>query len=390
MRAICGIFGGYSTYLTVPEIEVIKDLSVVSQLRGMDSAGFVSIGSFKKKQQKNLGVFTIKDAITTSELILDPDFKTLTDNFEQVRCLFGHCRAATIGKVNEENSHPFLHEHIVGVHNGTLVGKIADVAKLQERTDSDLLYELIATEGLQAALDKAGTLSAYALVWYDMKEETINFLRNDKRPLWFMQTKGGGTTYWASERIFLEMIDIRSGAQRYEEPALLPVDTLVTHKLRNGAGIDTKVMKPTPPPPVVITPRRPFTPIWGKKEVKPTVHQTSHYKTGRYYGFNNKILARGDAETILEEGCAWCNCIPPITESVTFFSHKDFLCQGCASIDDFAIEYCLKDKPIFLSRWYPQTVPVYTPLVEETGTKPVEDIIPFEDKTNLPVPVSKC
>jgi len=346
----------------------------------MDSSGFVSIGSYKKKQKHpKLGVYTIKDAVTTSELILDPEFKTLVDNFDQVRCMFGHCRAATIGKINEDNSHPFLHEHIVGVHNGTLVGKIADAAKAQDRTDSDLLYEVIATEGLQSALDKAGLFSAYALVWYDMKEETINFLRNDKRPLWFMQSKGGGTTYWASERVFLDLINVRTpGVDRYEAPTMLPTDTLVSYNLHHREAIQTKVMKPTPPPPVIYTPRRHYTPMWRKEEetktaAAPTVPQISNYASGRYYGYNNKILTRNDAEDILEKGCAWCNTIPPVSESVTFYSHKEYLCSDCASTEDFAIEYCLKDKSIFLSKWYPNTS--FT-----TTTKPkVDDIIPFED-----------
>src|SRR5690606_12530726 len=45
---------------------------------------------------------------------------------------------------------------------------------------------------------------AYALVWVDLKEKTLNFVKNNKRPLNFTYLYNRSTLLWSSQR---EMID---------------------------------------------------------------------------------------------------------------------------------------------------------------------------------------
>jgi len=64
---------------------------------------------------------------------------------------------------------------------------------------------------------------AWALVWWDKGEETLNFLRNKERPLWIAFTKSNDTLFWASELWMLEGVLRRNGVE-YKEPFQLGED----------------------------------------------------------------------------------------------------------------------------------------------------------------------
>lgn len=124
------------------------------------------------------------------------------------KVFMGHNRAATKGAVNETNAHPFQCGHIIGAHNGTLLDK--DKAALETKlgrrfeVDSHALFAAIAEFGIEETIGmltvgefQTGS-SAYALTWYDQSDGTMNFLRNDFRPLWFGWEENFQRLYYGS------------------------------------------------------------------------------------------------------------------------------------------------------------------------------------------------
>lgn len=157
----------------------------------------------------------------------------------------GHCRAATHGSINKKNAHPYHFGKIIGVHNGTISYMVPKDKEL-DRTDSSVLYEKINSQGLKSALEEA-RYGAYALAWIDVSANTLNFIRNDQRPLFFVRSKMN-THYWASERRMLEYM-MSFDNTGYDEPWLLKPNCLFTFGL--GGTANTAQDDFVPPPPKV-------------------------------------------------------------------------------------------------------------------------------------------
>lgn len=99
--------------------------------------------------------------------------------------IIGHNRAATLGdKNNVDHAHPIiLKDHIALVHNGTLSTwpNRYGPKENQIEHDSTAIAHIIAKHGPQAFVDQC--YGAYSLVWFDYKNATLNFLRNEDRPM---------------------------------------------------------------------------------------------------------------------------------------------------------------------------------------------------------------
>lgn len=131
--------------------------------------------------------------------------------------ILGHNRSMTEGGLTVKNCHPFYHtgaysNGILGMHNGTITYE----SKLRMKdssfgTDSECIIKNIAEEGPEATLAKIGGTSSYTLVWYDVKDHSINMTRNEKRPLIFMFDKDNKTMYFGSEVYLLQAALGRNG-----------------------------------------------------------------------------------------------------------------------------------------------------------------------------------
>jgi hypothetical protein len=131
--------------------------------------------------------------------------------------VIGHNRYATQGGINRRNAHPFEFDTLVGVHNGTLMSKwrLADAKDFV--VDSENLYHHIEKHGLQDAINQlTGHTDAWALVWWNKEEDTLNFLRNDLRPLFMCRSEDGNVLFWASERWMLEIALSKNDIKRSE------------------------------------------------------------------------------------------------------------------------------------------------------------------------------
>lgn len=230
---MCGLFGAYSTLLNKTEIEHVTDLGIVSSLRGFDSTGIIVVGRKKNKHK-----YHHRKAVEHASVFLMKEETQRVMN-QNPLLIAGHCRWATHGTINERNAHPIHCKHIMGMHNGTIDRFKPEKGKEDDTSDSRILFEKIAEKGLEAALKEAGPAGAWAIVYVDLDKGTLNFVRNNKRPLWFMTNREENTIYWASERAFLDLIERRSFLL-FKTPYELKEDTLITFNL---GKLDPKVTK---------------------------------------------------------------------------------------------------------------------------------------------------
>jgi hypothetical protein len=211
---MCGIVGCAGT-LGIKHERVFSELLIMNQLRGFDSVGLAKVG-YSRLPEVAKSVENPIDFITSA-----PYVKALKG---MNRVLLGHNRAATIGKVVVENAHPFTHDHITGVHNGTLTYRrdLEDHANFA--VDSDNLFYHLAKKGVRDLWVKLW--GAAAIVWWDAKDESINFLRNKDRPLFLAYDKEHKVVMWASEFYMLQAVCFRNGIAVDKAPFPIEVDTL--------------------------------------------------------------------------------------------------------------------------------------------------------------------
>ena len=184
---MCGIVGCAGN-LVIAHERMFNDLLIMNQLRGFDSVGLCHVGFGNQPT-------VIKSLMNPASFVRTKDYK---ETFRGVaRVLIGHNRAATLGKVVADNAHPFTHGDITGVHNGTLIAQHLLEDHIRFDVDSDNIFHHLSKKGVE---DMWGHLAgAAALVWWDEKKSTINFLRNKERPLFYTFNKEKNIIFWASE-----------------------------------------------------------------------------------------------------------------------------------------------------------------------------------------------
>ena len=196
---MCGLVGGAGD-LTGGNGRMVKTMLELDIIRGEDSTGVMlnlekdGPTIFKELSVPWYGLYQNKEFIEA----VDKKFNVF----------LGHNRAATFGEVVKENAHPFQQEHIFGAHNGTLTSTInLENNKLFE-VDSENIFHHMSIHGVSETVDKLR--GAFALTWYNQEDNTINFVRNSQRPLWFAFTKDKRTLFWASEYWMLDRAAIKA------------------------------------------------------------------------------------------------------------------------------------------------------------------------------------
>lgn len=246
-------------------------MGVISQIRGTDSAGLYQIKS--NVHQRNQADFEeiYKTNGTFIELLDDLSLmknSRLLDTV-MVDVIMGHVRAATRGAITEQNAHPFICRNLVGMHNGTLKD---DKYKHATKTDSELMFQDMAWNGIPEVLSSLDKQSAYTVVIYDKHEKCLFFAKNDKRPLHFALLKERNVLYWASEKLILQLALKRKGI----EADYFGIKDNVVYRLRT-ARVDrlkqdkmfsiVEDMNPPPEPPkkeekaLVLVQQGPATPV---------------------------------------------------------------------------------------------------------------------------------
>lgn len=173
---------------------MFKRLLEIDTIRGPHSTGVLAVDA--------QGETTVVKSVGTPWNLYE--YKAFDEAMKGSLCvLMGHNRWATKGKINRRNAHPFEHNHIIGAHNGTLRSQQLLVDHKDFEVDSDNIFHSMAKVGVDETISK--TCGAFALTWYDSANETMNFVRNDERPLWICESEDKRTVFWASERWMVEV-----------------------------------------------------------------------------------------------------------------------------------------------------------------------------------------
>lgn len=213
---MCGIVG-IAGEITADARKAFQQMLILDQLRGDHSTGCLSVRNYD-------GMVKISKAIGGPENLFET--KKFQDQITDTSKLYvGHNRYATVGEVNVQNTHPFDFENVVGVHNGSLRTYKGLPGYGEYNVDSQVLYHAINEIGVEEALKHVQ--GAYALVWFDKKEQTLNFIRNAERPLSLQMSPDGKTIMWASEAWMMEAAAMRNGV-KMEDSWLLKPDTLLS------------------------------------------------------------------------------------------------------------------------------------------------------------------
>lgn len=243
---MCGLAGAMSSTLSKHETDIFKDLLNVASLRGSTGSGVAVLQNSYLNPRK---IQVLKTKHISGALAYSSELDELLK--PRVSAVIGHARLPTKGGLDEDAVHPHRFGHIVGVHNGTM-HRVAG-QDVKEKSDSAMLFEAIAAVGIEEAIKESA--GAYALVWVDEKEGTLNFLKNAWRPLYFKNIGWGdkniNTLYWSSEAEMLDFVVGRLHKGNNTWDTFLPNDTLFKYPLDVKHIIKPVEVKrdvrPTPP-----------------------------------------------------------------------------------------------------------------------------------------------
>ena len=220
MCGIVGVFSKFSQGLIQSEVAAFSHMLYADGVRGWDSTGVVGINRYGNgKWFKSQG--------TPLHLMQEEDYSKFLKMFNSSgSALFGHNRKATVGTISDYTAHPFIHEHIIAVHNGN-ISNYKEFSP-EATVDSSCIPVLLAGEDYHTALNKL--VGAFAIIWYNVKTKKIHMCRNSQRPLGIVETNN--SYYIASESELAEWIVSRGNTSKTSVRELKP-GWVYTYDLNN-------------------------------------------------------------------------------------------------------------------------------------------------------------
>lgn len=300
MCGLCGVVG--DVYKN--EKELFGQLLFLNTFRGMHGCGMFGLWYQDKKRYRDV----IKSEMPASEFVLTEKYEKFTEPFG-TKALLGHARHATQGSKEVKNNHPFAAGHIIGMHNGTILHKFSGRDKYE--TDSEALFHLIAEAGDKEALKEVHggyTTPAYALAWYDVKDSSLNFIRNQERPFWYGVDKDKRLWY-ASEYGMLVWLFSRNGVKDVDLKTLTPGDKLTIYPFSDGKDRAPILQKNYFKAPEKTTTN---TTYWNRGGCNNQTNSNVTYKKKGPKGFHNFVKMGNLSVTkflynkMLEDGCSYC------------------------------------------------------------------------------------
>lgn len=233
---MCGIWGAVSkgNSLSATEVDkILPQLLIAGSLRGTDGAGLFSV-------HKDFSINVTKKEYNSFFLLYEKQFEEHKKKiWNNGIAYFGHNRAATKGKISDKNTHPFETNNIVLVHNGTITSGLGEYISKHE-VDSACLAEMIDNLGM-VEVSKRVTM-AYALVWFDKRDNTLHFCRNNERPLHIVETNS--TYFFSSEKEMINWILARNTEKITALHEVPPLKEFVFN-LENDTTDTIQLEKPT-------------------------------------------------------------------------------------------------------------------------------------------------
>ena len=206
-------------------------------MRGQDSTGIVQV-------DKKGSVYTHKLAVSGSKFLTDKVTGAFTKDANRSPINIVHHRAATIGKINTENAHPFIcdmaevnptnkkHYVLVGVHNGSLINWKTKPKANEYEVDSNWALAHIAERGLDAFKDIEGP---YCFMWVTSKDpDKLMVARNSGRPMHAVFSKDRKEVYFASEAGMLAWLCERNRIVTEDQIMVLGTDKAYSFDTSGG------------------------------------------------------------------------------------------------------------------------------------------------------------
>lgn len=352
---MCGLVG-IAGALSAKDEHVMRRLLLQDYFRGTDSTGLAALRDNGKE------VKIAKIASHPLDLFDSLRFKDALKGFES-QVFLGHNRAATRGVVNNINAHPYHFGDIVGAHNGTLdyrcVQDLEDVLDEKFAVDSMAIFASIDKFGLEDTIKSLR--GAWALTYINLADNTLNFIKNDQRPLWYSFNKEMDRIMWASEYPMMQAAYQLSPVHHEiwrdkDQNAYFPFETDVHYKFdladlkKTGKATPTKpvvkVIKGKEPAPVQSSAvgHDPFNRHTGPRTPSTTTSTTN--SGGSTASTNNvvhmfasnaspfgDVIDKERFEELAKYGCCWCGSDIAFGDAgVTIFERDDImLCSSCST-----------------------------------------------------------
>lgn len=196
---MCGIIGIYGEGVNKwqnPKKNFILDGLYVDAVRGYDSTG---IALLPRNPKDHVNIY--KRDLSGYDFIQQKHTNRLVGLLDQSIGIIGHNRSATRGAPSDRNAHPFRHGRITLVHNGTVSNADRLVDKKEHPdgcvVDSEFVAHALSLESANDILPRLQ--GGYSLVWFDSEERSLNFARNDSKPMWILFDSADENLYFGSE-----------------------------------------------------------------------------------------------------------------------------------------------------------------------------------------------
>jgi len=195
---MCGLAGVASTERRKKEMErksAFRQLLEVASFRGKDATGVavVKIADIEKP------ALVYKKAMKAADFIDLHHYRKMETHFDDYGFVIGHARSSTSDGWNmaDANAHPFQSGAITLTHNGTIRNaKLLDSC-IDHPVDSAHVAAALELYDTREVLEKL--IGPFALVWHDARDGSLNFARNQDKPLFWCYAEGENTMYWGSE-----------------------------------------------------------------------------------------------------------------------------------------------------------------------------------------------
>jgi len=244
MCGIIGIASNEGTWFPEARRKMFSEMLYADAFRGQDGTGIFTVNS----ASENPSVEVYKKAWPAAAFLDLAVTKRIVSKAATNTFMVGHNRKATMGGYEDHHTHPFTFDNVVGVHNGTLDSHRHLPGGTGFTVDSQALYSSINEVGIKETAPNL--YGAYALVWYDKKEDSLKLLRNKERPLAIGRAQnadGSSSVIFASELDMLAWIANRNNFWLTEDLVELKVGTLITidRKTLEINKEEIKLEKPT-------------------------------------------------------------------------------------------------------------------------------------------------
>lgn len=239
---MCGIVFAGSNSMGMRDVEFFEQLLYCDIIRGDHSTGVFS--GFSHLAADPLEIKIRKAAVPADVYLRREDlwgqvkedrrpspYNATASIVKQPKFLVGHNRYATMGEIVDANAHPFQHGNITLVHNGTLDNQSLLPDSEKFKVDSENVCYAIDKIGIEETIKKLH--GKFTLVWFDAKDQTLNFLRNKDRPFHFIETSTGDW-FGASEEDMIMWLSKRSKGPTAKRHFEAEVGTQYVFDVSNG------------------------------------------------------------------------------------------------------------------------------------------------------------